>query len=85
MLKLKLKYPVTFNDETITEIELRRPKGRDIKILPTNPTTEHLLRLASKLSGQVSGVFDEMDAVDVMTVSEAIAGFLDRGQETGPS
>ncbi len=85
MVKLKLRYPVEFNGETISEIELKRPKGKHLKVLPANPTTKDLLVLAAKLSGYPTQVFDEMDAVDVIAVSEAIANFLERGQETGDS
>ena len=85
MVKIKLRYPVEYDGKNIDYLELKRPKGKHLKTLPVNPSTKDMIHLAAKLSGEPTPVFDEMDAVDIIAVSETIAGFLDRGQETGAS
>lgn len=80
---IKLTYPIKWGEETISEIGLKRPKGKHIKKLIGQTEEEKVLILASKLSGHPMSVFDEMDMVDIQKVSEAVADFLGNGPSNG--
>lgn len=84
-VELSLEEPYLFGSETISEIKIRRPKGKDYKKMPAgledNPGV--LLDWAAHLSGHPEVVFDEMDCVDVNRVLEVVGGFFDTGQKTG--
>ena len=86
---IQLKYPFEWADadgsgkKEITEVEFRRPKGKDIKGIGQDVSLEDILKVAAKISPYSPRFFDEMDAVDCMAVSEVVNSFLDGGQETG--
>lgn len=77
---IKLTYPVEFDNQTIEEITLQRPKGKHLKKMPATPGMNDLLALASRVSGLAPVIFDELDGVDVTAVCEAIGDFLSDGQ-----
>lgn len=79
----KLKYPLEWGQETINEIEFRRPKGEYLMDLGKDVKMGQLLALASKCSGQPISIFKEMDGVDALKCCEVIGDFLDSGQKTG--
>lgn len=81
--KITLKHPFDFGSETIESIELRRPKGKDLRTLPAEPNTGDILNLAAKLGGVTPSVIDEMDAEDVMEVVGAVQDFLLASRPTG--
>ena len=83
MTKIQLKYPTDFDGKTVTEIEFQRLKGKHIKKFPHEPSTEDLMRLACKVSDFPLPFFDELDAVDIITVAETMGDFLGGGRETG--
>ena len=85
MVKYKLQYPIEWDGKTIDTLAFRRPKGKHIKKLGSSLVTEDLMILASKLCDESSAVFDEMDAADVLKISELVGNFLDSGQKTGSS
>lgn len=82
---VKLKYPYKYGQEEITEITLRRPKGKDLRKLPAAMDTGDILNLAAALSGHAPSVIDEMDAEDVVEVIEAVSDFLPGSRPTGKS
>ena len=85
---VQLKYPIEWGSETISEVKLRRPKGKDIKGLTISGSgvgLDELVRLAGKLGTLEPGLLDMMDAVDVMEVVGKVADFFDTGPETGKS
>ncbi len=81
--EIALEYPITHGSEQITVIGLKRPKGKHLKNLVGRTDEEKTLLLACKLSGHPMSVFDEMDAVDIQKVSEAIESFLGNGRKVG--
>ena len=83
MKTINLKYPFDWDGKTISQIELKRPKMKHIKHLGESPTTDDLIKVAAKVSGQLPIVFDEMDALDGIAVCEAVADFLADAQPTG--
>lgn len=78
-----LTTPVEVAGDLIEQIELRRPKGKDMKTLPANMTTGDLIKLAVRLSGQLPVVFDEMDGYDLTEVLGAVGNFFTSGPATG--
>lgn len=82
---IPLKNPVTFGEETISAIDLRRPTGADFRqIGVANNNYDLCLKFAAQLSGLPDSVFDQMDGVDdVPQVVEVVSGFLTSSQKTG--
>lgn len=81
---IKLTYPIQWDEEgEVTEIELKRPKGKHIKQLGKDVSMKEIFEIASKISGYTPAFFDEMDVSDCFKVSDAVAGFLDGGPKTG--
>ncbi len=80
-----LRYPVEFGTDTITEITLRRPKGKDMERLRDGaiPSMADTLDLIGQLSGQPKAVVREFDADDVEEVARIIQGFRGSGRPTG--
>lgn len=78
-----LEYPIEFQNEEITEIKLRRATGKDLKMLPGNPTTGDTIKLAARLSGHLPVVFDLMDGADITAVLSEVGNLLQSGQGTG--
>lgn len=84
---LTLNHPFSFGTERgeITELTFQRLKGKHIKKLGSAPTMADLLELASKSAGEPLAMFDEMDAEDVLRVTEVIGDFLGSTPKTGES
>lgn len=78
-----LEYPIEFQNEEITEIKLRRATGKDLKMLPGNPTTGDTIKLAARLAGVLPVVFDLMDGADITAVLSEVGNLLQSGQGTG--
>lgn len=78
---IDLKYPFEFADDLIDKIELRRPKGKDIKacVKGVAPVAE-TMALAARISGHLPAVFDEMDAEDLTAVMDAVGNFMAPGR-----
>lgn len=79
----KLNTPIKFGENTITELQLRRPKGKDLRRLGQDIRIGDLLDIASKLAGQAPAVIDELDGEDTMRLAEVIGDFLGRSPATG--
>ena len=75
-MKIRLEEPVQFGSETISELELQKPKAKHFRTMPAEPTTGDLLDLAGRLSGQPPKVIDELSIGDMKKVLETVAGFL---------
>jgi hypothetical protein len=80
---VKLKYPVKWGEETISEITINPPKAGHIEHLGKDVTMKDLLTIASKCSGIAYTAIKELDSVDAMKVSEVVGDFLGTGRETG--
>ncbi len=89
-----LKYPVTrqfrqadgsIRDEAIAEITLRRPTGKEMKLVDLYPGRRvHMLHaMIAALSGHDEDVIDRIDAEDLMILYDMVGDFLDDGPLTG--
>lgn len=75
-LEIKLQEPIEWGTETIEKIVLKPPRGKHLRGLPVSPGLNDILKLASKISGVSSAVFDEMCSEDVMRVVDAVGELL---------
>jgi Phage tail assembly chaperone proteins, E, or 41 or 14 len=80
-----LKHPFAFGDRQVTELTFDRLKGKHLRKMGATPTMDDLLTLASKSAKEPPALFDEMDAADVVEVSEVIGAFLGGSPPTGGS
>lgn len=79
-----LKYPVSIGTLTVTELKLRRMKAKDMRGIGANgASTDDVIRIAARLSGQLDKVIDELDVEDFMEVSSEVLSFIGDGQATG--
>jgi len=84
-MKIKLLEPIQFGSETITELEMQKPKAKHWRGMPSSPGMGDLLDLAGRLSGHPPKVMDELSTEDMMRVLEAVGNFLPSGLGTGSS
>lgn len=89
-----LKHPVTITlrgpdgerQETVSEVTLRRVKGKDLRA-----TDDHsgeiakTLALLAKITSQPMVVIDELDAEDIAGLGEKLDDFLPASLRTGPT
>lgn len=80
---VKLKEPVQFGSQVVDELVLRRPKAKDFRRLPMEPTLGDILDLAGALSGQPKPVIDELGVEDLMEVSRIVGDFMPGGLASG--
>jgi len=80
---LALKMPVVFGTETITELQIRRPKGKDLRGMGADKGMDDMLALLSKCSGQPPKLIDSLDCSDVFAACEVLGNFMQNGRETG--
>ena len=79
--KIKLQYPVKHGSEEITELEVQRPKGKDLKKLKKGETMAESLELLSSLCNVPPSVMDDLDLVDINQISEVVESFLESGKQ----
>ena len=82
---VKLREPIPFGSETITELTLRKPKAKDFRRMPMSPGIGDLLDLAGQLSAQPKAVIDELGPEDMQEVLERVGDFFPSGRGTGPT
>lgn len=92
---LKLQFPFEHQGVAITEVIVRRPKGKDMRFLPkgTNVGVEDMYPFYAQLTslGQngapiEESMIDDMDAADVAELGAIIDSFLPKktgGRPTG--
>ena len=83
-INIVLSEPVEWEGRKITELSLRRPKVRDLRIMEEAATTmpgqlDQGAAMVALLTGIPEGAVEELDAADFTKVSEAIAGFFGKG------
>lgn len=83
-LSYKLKTPVAWNGQTITELRYRRPKGRDMRRFAnfTGQDGDRVHLILETLCEMPAEVFDELDGVDYLGLSEAITPLLNGSPAT---
>ena len=71
--------PITIEGRTITELNFRRLKGKDIRSIERlDNDVDKAAYAISQLSGNPPELFDEMDAADIEAVTLIIEGFMKR-------
>lgn len=80
-----LQFPVKHGSEEIRELNFRRPKGKDMRKLPSDVSVGDIMDLAARLSGYPPSVMDELEIADFNAVNEVIGDFLGAGPKTGKS
>jgi hypothetical protein len=83
MITLKLKHPIAFGSEMISELTFREPKARDMRMMPMKATTGDILDLAARLSGQLPSTIGDLCIADFQQVVETVGEFFTDGQTTG--
>lgn len=87
-----LRHPVATKDGTVlvSEVKLRRPKGKDMKAserAPSNFEASLILieRLCQQPSGEAvfAGFADELDVEDISALGELLEAMLPSGPKTG--
>ncbi len=72
-----LKYPVTVDGETTTDLTLRRPKTRDLrKSHKVKGELDQIAAMIVDLAEVSPKVVDELDAEDFAAVGDIIGNFL---------
>lgn len=83
MQTFKLKYPIEFGQEVITELEITRPKAKHIKGIANIDSTDGMLVVISRITGKPPKVIDDLDFEDLQGISEIIQNFTGAGLQTG--
>lgn len=82
----KLKEPIVFGEETITELKLRnRIVAGDMRGVPMRDPmlVDDLLKIAGRLCGQPDHVMNALSYQDFKEVGAIVEGFTVGGQTTG--
>lgn len=81
---LKLKDPVQWGSETITELEIKKPTIGDIKHMKLeSQSIADILVLASKLTAQPEKMIDKLSIDDGLALTEIVGNFLGGSQGIG--
>lgn len=83
---IKLTEPVTVGSKTVTELRIRPLKAkhlRGIKIGYDGIDTDVMLDLASKITGELPAVIDELSVEDLAALGAAVSDFLPLGAIMG--
>lgn len=83
---IKLTEPVTVGSKTVTELRIRPLKAkylRGIKIGYDGIDTDVMLDLASKITGELPAVIDELSLEDLAALGAAVSDFLPLGAIMG--
>lgn len=74
---IALRKPIAFGSRTISEITVRPVKAKYMRaIKETDGNMQSTLAMASKLTGEVREVIDELEGPDLRDVLEAVNGFF---------
>ena len=83
---IKLSEPVTVGSKTLTELRIRPLTAkhlRGIKIGYDGIETDALLDLASRITGELPAVIDELSPEDLKALGAAVSDFLPFGAIMG--
>jgi len=77
---VKLRHPVDLGSERIAALEFRRGRLGDLKGMKVDgvPPADHLMLIASRLSGQPVKVIEMLDADDAGEVTDIALDFFAR-------
>jgi hypothetical protein len=83
---LTLTKPVVRGSTEITELVMRKPKARDLRLLPLDLKSASmgaLFDLAAMLCGQPPSVIDDLEAEDSIKLIDMVTDFLPDSPPTG--
>ncbi len=76
-MKIKLDYPITTPNGTVTEIELRRCKAKDLlRVQKITDDGERELQLLGELTGLMVEDITEMDIADYAKLQKALTDMV---------
>ena len=74
---ITLKHPVTLNGEVLKQLQLRRPKVKDMLIKAEGLSAEEReVQIVARLCGRNPEDLQELDYADWLTVQELLRSFL---------
>lgn len=94
-VRMRLRFPVAVGPEqikglaattTVSEIVLRRPRGADMRALPSDAAASPYASLAffgRLIDGHPPELIDHLDMVDVTRITGVVSRFLSPGRPTG--
>ncbi len=82
--RLPLTVSITLGDQTLTEVNVKKPKVKDLKTLQDTlagieDQLEQGILMAAVLTDLPREAIEEMDTDDFTAISEVIAGFFPKG------
>lgn len=83
---IPLTTPIRRGTQEITELVMRKPKARDLRLLPLDLRSASmgaLLDLAAALCDQPPNVIDQLEVEDAMKLVDAVTDFLPGSPPTG--
>ena len=78
-----LLVPITVSGATLTQVHLRRPRGRDLRLTDGMKPMLQQLQLIESCGNLTRAAVDDLDATDVSALGEVLAGFLESGPTSG--
>jgi hypothetical protein len=83
---VKLQYPISWGEnELVSEVVFtRRIQAKDLKGVPINGVMgmEHILLLIARLTGKTQTQLEQLDMVDLTSLSNVVSNFLGNGPLT---
>lgn len=80
-----LAHPITFGGQEIVELEVRRPKLRDMKkAQQVKNDLERSIKMLADLTEQSPATIEELDMVDFDGVSKMVDGFMPNAEASTP-
>lgn len=77
---IQLQHPVEYAEERVSEVTVRRPKGKDLKGLKNVANSmDDQLRLVARLIGKPDSFVGELDMVDLNAIMQKVSDFLPDG------
>ena len=84
MKTIYLVEPINIGGNEITELKIRKPKGKDFKRLPIEiKTMGDIMDWAARLADEPPSTFDELSGEDVMQIMEVVSDFLPNAPAIG--
>jgi hypothetical protein len=67
-----LSEPIKHDGQDVKELRFRKPKARDFRNMPMNPTMGDLMDVAGKMCGMLSTEMDELSYADMIKVADVL-------------
>ena len=81
----ELAHPIEVGGTTLTHVELRRPRGRDLRATDGLKPMTQQLQLIELCGNLTRAAVEELDATDIAALGAVLSGFLESGPPTGAS